>query len=512
MQFPYPITNKLLASILLLFLSACSLAAQFENVAARRDAYAGPKPKYIFLFIGDGYGLAQSEAAGRFQAALGGQERGALVMNTLPSCGLATTYAADRLITDSAAAGTALATGRKTSCGTIGMDAERKAPYGTVAERAHASGMRVGIVTSVPINHATPACFYAHVAGRFIYYDIGKQLSESGFEYFAGGCFIDPEGDVKVDPAKDKSNVGQFGERVAAGEKSCITLAKERGYRYVDTRESFNALKSGEGKILVAIPAQAGASLPMSIDQKPGQVTLADFTRKGIELLDGPEGFFMMVEGGEIDWACHANDAATALREVLDFDRAVAEAVTFYNKHPAETLIIVTSDHETGGFAIGSYRMHYESNLKLLANQKASSGVFGAKVAAYRAAHPKGGDANEALAMVRENFGLGDSSLGLALDADDLATLLNAFHDSMRDPAKLSAGEKVVFANLYDAYDPLTVTACHLLAAKAGLGWTSYAHTACPVPVRAVGPSSELYSGFIDNTDVGNNIFKVLGK
>jgi alkaline phosphatase len=467
-----------------------------QNVAARRDAYDGPKPKYVFLFIGDGYGLAQSEAAEAYLAAMKGQSGlVTLEMNKLPVYGVATTYAGDRLITDSAAAGTALATGRKTSCGTIGMDLKKENAMPTIAERAKARGMRVGIVTSVSIDHATPACFYAHVAGRFIYHEIGLQLGESGFDYFGGATFLKPDAEVAQGPA-DKPAL------------NCVAVAKARGYRIVETPDAFNKLAPGDRKVIVA-PADAKGALAYAIDRKDGAITLKDITRKGIELLDCPEGFFMMVEGGKIDWACHSNDAATTVRDVLDFDDAIGPAMEFYNKHPSETLIVVTSDHETGGFALGSYPMHYESNLRILSFQKGSYQIFASKVAEYRKAHPEGGNLDEAMTMVRDFFGLGDASKGLDLAPDELALLARGFKYSMIDPNRTSLADKAEIARLYYTWDPLTTEACHILDAKAGIGWTSYVHTACPVPVRAIGPSSELYSGYIDNTDIANNIFKV---
>lgn len=499
---------KQILTVLLICVAFGSTAQPSE-----RENYKGKAPKYIFYFIGDGMGLSQANAAEIYLSAISG-EKGfkKLHMNTLPNQGFYTTYAKDRFITGSAAAGTALATGHKTTISTISMDADRLTPLKTIAELAKEKKYKVGIVSSVSIDHATPATFYAHQPTRNLYYNISLDLSKSGFNYFAGGGFKNPDGDGKVS-LKTKNAMSNFGmgekKEIEDKEPNSIEIAKKRGYKHVNTLAGFKNLKKGDDKIIATAPNLAGGSaLPYYIDQKNGtDISLAEFTKKGIELLDNSKGFFMMVEGGKIDWASHANDAAAVIKEVIQFDNAVAEALEFYKKHPKETLILIAGDHETGGLALGFSGSHYKSEFALLQNQNLSYEQFSGLINKYKENTEKP-DVNYALNLVKKHFGLGDVSKGLELSAYELNLLKTAFEKSMTYKKEMKEDEQ--FYLLYGSYDPFTVAACHLLSHKAGIGWTSFSHTAAPIPIRSVGVGSELFKGFYDNTDVAKNLFKLL--
>jgi alkaline phosphatase len=492
-----------------------ALTFGITNVFAQpseRDNYQGAAPKYIFYFIGDGMGLSQANTAEAYLGAIkntNGIEK--LKLNTLPKQGFYTTYAANRFITGSAAAGTALSTGKKTSINTIAMDAKRQKPLKTIAELAKEKKYKVGIVSSVSIDHATPASFYAHQPTRNMYYNISLDLSKSGFNYFAGGGFKHPEGDGKIDPKNSMSNFG-MSDSVELEEKelNSMKVAESRGYRFTNTLKDFKALKKGDDKIISIAPNLAsGAALPYFIDQNgKSDISLSDFTKKGIELLDNKKGFFMMIEGGKIDWACHANDAATVIQEVIQFDKAVAVALDFYKKHPEETLILVAGDHETGGMAMGFAGQHYESAFALLQHQNISYESFSSLIADYKKNNKNKYNVEDGLALAKKHFGLGDAKKGLELSEFELQQLKDAFDKSMNYNKKMKKSDQ--FYLLYGSYDPFTITACHILSQKAGIGWTSYSHTAAPIPIRSIGLGSDLFTGFFDNTDVPKNLMKLI--
>ena len=305
--------------LFLLFLAVLSLSSFASD----------QKAKYVFLFIGDGMGFSEVNATEAYLAA----KEGKIGINKLsftqfPSLGFATTYAQDRYVTDSAAAGTALATGNKTSVETIAMDAERKHSLKSIAEMAKAEGLKVGVITTANMNDATPAVFYAHQPIRSMHKEIADEMVKSDFDFFGGGGL-------------KKANV--------------TDELKKHGYKLVNSKKGLESLKKDTEKVYATCPSlDADMGCNYEIDKKKNDTSLADFTKKATELLDNPKGFFMMIEGGKIDWANHSNDAATAIKDVLAFDTAIKSAIDFYNKHPKETLIVVTSDHETGGFAQGS--------------------------------------------------------------------------------------------------------------------------------------------------------------
>lgn len=503
-------TKFKLRQILVIVLMLISFNSITQNNETK--TYRSKAPKYIFYFIGDGMGLSQSNAAEVYLGALDGVNGiKKLHLSTLPNQGFYTTYALDRFITGSAAAGTALATGHKTTINTISMDAQKLSPLKTVAEMAQDKGYKVGIVSSVSIDHATPATFYAHQPTRNMYYNISLDLSKSGFNYFAGGGFKHPEGDGKAAVKNSMSNFGMDAtEDIDEKEPNSMRVAESRGYTFVNTIQDFANLKKGDDKIIAIAPKLAGGSaLPYSIDQKNGaDISLADFTEKGIQLLDNRNGFFMMVEGGKIDWACHANDAATVIKEVLQFDNAVAKAIEFYNKHPKETLILVAGDHETGGLALGFAGSHYNSSFGLLQYQNISYEAFSKKIAQYKKEHTNNYSVADGLELVKEHFGLGDAIKGLQLSPFENQQLKDAFVKSMTYNEKMKKNDQ--FYLLYGSYDPFTVTACHILSHKAGIGWTSYSHTATPIPVRSIGVGAKLFTGYFDNTDMAKNLMKLI--
>ena len=453
-------------------------------------AQASEPPKYVFLFIGDGMGNAQRMAADEF---LKHQGKEGLLMNTFPAFGMSTTYQNDRFITDSAAAATAQATGVKTNGGYISVDPKFN-PVETIAEKAKKNGMMVGIVSSVSIDHATPACFYAHQKSRNMYHEIDMDLANSGFDYFGGGGFKDPEGKRSKKP-----------------QGNALEVAKNNGYTIAVGKEAFMALNKDSGKVIVYNDRlDRSKALPYTIDTVETDITLTEFTQKGIELLDNPKGFFMMVEGGKIDWTCHANDAATAIQNILEFDRAVKAGYEFYRTHPEETLIVVTGDHETGGLTLGFAGTRYDSFFDVLKVQNVSYDVFSREIfKAYKEGLAGKANFEDVVPLLKEYFGLEIAGEGnLVLKDYELQALRDSYVQSLAG-VKINAGTADYL--LYGGYDPFTVQITHIFNQKAGLGWTSYSHTGVPVAISAIGVGAATFNGFYDNTDIGKKIMAIMG-
>ena len=247
----------------------------------------GGRPKYVFLFIGDGMGTAQIQSARFYKGTVennGAVVEGELSFTQFPEVGSVTTYDSTSFCPDSASTATSIATGHKTESGVINMCPwTRDVPYETIAEKLHAQkNYKVGVVSSVNIDHATPAAFYAHQKTRKNYYAIGKELAVSGFEYFAGGEFQKVNGD----------GTGPNNHEIAA----------QNGYNVVTRQADAAALKAGAGKTLIIAEALAdGKSMNYAMDAAAGEWQLTDYVRKGIELLDNKKGFFLMTESGKID-------------------------------------------------------------------------------------------------------------------------------------------------------------------------------------------------------------------
>lgn len=441
-----------------------------------------PKAKYVFFFIGDGMGVNQVNGTEMFLAECAGRiGTTALSFSNFPVRNFITTYSAYNAITCSSAAGTALACGVKTRNGIVGMDSLGKKPVATIAEKAQDLGIPVGIVTSVGMNHATPAAFYSHQKSREMYFEIGQDAVERGFDLYGGARVLEAV-------SKD-------------GRMNLYDAFEEAGYTVARGSEAFKKAIPMASK-LVVVQDTAADALPYAIDRKPGDMTLPEMTRGAIDfLMKKGKGFFLMVEGGEIDFACHANDGATAFREVMDFDAAVRVAYDFYLRHPEETLIVVTADHETGGFVLGNGSS--ELNLKLLTNQKLSLSALSGKMRQLREAVGKGEVAWEDIReLLEEDLGFWRK---LPLTKEEEEALGECYEETF------SGKSFDMVKTLYSEDEPLAVLAVSILNTKAHVSWTSDGHSATPVPVYAVGLGADLFSGYLDNTDIPKIISDVAG-
>jgi alkaline phosphatase len=447
-------------------------------------------PKYVFLFIGDGMGMPQRAATEMYTSG-DPNTPNLLLMDQFPVQGITTTYANDRFITGSAASATAMATGVKTNINYIGMDPELNSVQ-TVAEKAKGLGMKVAIISSVSIDHATPAAFYAHQPHRSNYHEIDVALATSDFDFFGGGGIKDPEGKKSKEP-----------------QGNAYDIAKSNGFTIVSAKADFMNLKPGVGKVFAYnewLPD--GGALPYAIDTREEDITIAEFTQKAIELLDNEDGFFMMIEGGKIDWAAHANDAVSMIKDTVAFDEALQAAYDFYEAHPEDTLIVVSGDHECGGLTLGFAGTKYATAFDILGDQKISFNEFSATVLKqYK--EENAGNANfvDVLPLIEEYFGLKVEGEGPLVLADyELDMLEEAFIKSV---AGVTLKAQTDFL-LYGGYDPLTVQITHILNQKAGLAWTSYSHTGVPVSTSAVGNGADMFAGFYDNTDIGKRLMNLI--
>lgn len=483
---------KKIVSIILAFLTVLTMA--MPAMAEEADADA---PKYVFMFIGDGMGSPQISMAEYYKGTMENPDAAIptpsrISFSGFDSVGLMTTYDATSFCPDSASTATSMASGNKTLSGVINYDVELKTPFKLITEYAKESGRKVGVVSSVSLDHATPAAYYSKVTNRGQYYDILEQgVTGSTLDFLGGGGMLDPDG------AKSENAHGNI-----------VDLAKENGFTYANTVEDIKALNAGSGRVLAVAPELGGSeAMQYELDRKEGQLSLKDMTDAAINVLDNDNGFFLMVEGGKIDWTGHANDAATEINETLAFSDAVQSAIDFYNEHPDDTLIIVTGDHETGGLTIGFATTAYDTHLQYLANQTMSYEAFDGVIAGLR---DKGASFDDAMAEVEKAFGLTTAEgKDLTLTAEEVERLQAAYELSMKP-----AGERELTENdalIYGGYEPLSVTCCHILNNRAGIAYTSYAHTGLQIPVYAQGVGAENFMGSYDNTDIFNKTMAIMG-
>ena len=439
-------------------------------------------PKYVFFFIGDGMGASQRQAAEYYLRSTTGNKDLKLTMNKFPVAGVNTTQSEDSLVTDSAAAGTALATGHKTNNKVISQ-----LPDGTnvktLIEAAEEKGLATGIITTSRLTHATPATFVAHTESRYMADEIANQYLNSDVEFFAGGGYryfipstgLNYEGQALKSKRKDNKNlVAGFADK---GYNTFLSKA--------DT-EKFRSFKpQGQEKVFAAF---SYSHTPYELDRKNTNNTpsISEMTSKGIDTLSKYEnGFFMMVEGARIDHACHANDPAGAIHDVLAFDKAVAKAYEFYRQHPKETLIVVAGDHETGGFGLGFSKQYF---LKMDNLAKAKVSVDGTLMGVYD------GNKEEYFNYIDENLGLDN------LTAKERKIITEAMDivDSGQEYDAATYGPSY--------YDAVAIATTHVLSARAGLEWTTYAHSATAIPMSAVGASAQNFGGYKDNTEIATTM------
>ncbi len=490
-MFRRSIFSKIAIALVMVALIAGTVVPGFGSDVASAEAKS---PKYVFYFIGDGLGAAQRSIAENYYKEIVTDDMSAtLNMNTLPVVGMNTTYSADTLVTDSAAAGTALATGKKTNNKMISVSPDGNTDYRTLVEEAEAKGMGTGLITTTRLTHATPATFASHNVSRYNANEIAVDFVESGVDFFAGGGlrYFIPQGFVDVQ--KDA-----FGDTIKSKRKDNRNLIAEfanKGYNTyygeMGAKDFDEYTPDSKDKVFAAFTY---SHLPYEIDRinnpQYNAPSIADMTQKAIDTLSWYEnGFFMMVEGGRIDHACHANDAGGSIHDTLAFDKAVGKAIDFYNEHPDETLIVVVGDHETGGMGLG-FSKNYFLNLEALEGQKASfdGTIFG----------KYDGDREAYFEYIAEAAGLTN------LTAKEKAEIEKAM--DIVD----SGAEFDVATYGPDYYGPVGIATTHVLSNRANIEWTTYAHSGTIIPFTAMGVGADEFAGYLDNTDIAKTMAEVM--
>lgn len=420
---------------------ALSLLAPLASFRVRTESET---PKNVILMIGDGMGTAHITLTRILD--------GGLNMDRLSSGGLAVTYSSDDLITDSAAAGTALATGHKTNNGMISQSPDHR-DLKTALEAAKERGMGTGIITTSRITDATPACFYAHTGNRDEEDAIAEQLVDAGVDVILGGGF------------------GHFLPAGTEGSKRNDALDlmnefKTSGYTSVSNRSEM--LKANHSPVVGLF---SPAEMSFELDRGAEEPSIAEMTEKAIGLLkNGRNGFFLMVEGGRIDHEAHANDAAGVVAEVKAFDDAIGVALDFA-REDGSTLVIVTSDHSTGGLTLGKGTKQWYDP-ELLRSADISFEKFASLLM----------EGKEVKALFTEHYGIADLADEEVKEINDVVKTKNLYAIEAVIGGVISARTNIVFATTQ--------------------------HEGSAVPLLTYGPGA--FGGFVDNTAVGVTVNELL--
>ena len=424
----------------------------------------GETPTNVILMIPDGYGPASVTMARDYLRWRDGTTE--LAYDSL-HIGSIRTFSSSSRITDSAAGGTALATGEKTYNGAISVDTSKQA-VATLLEGAEREGMATGLVVTSRITHATPAVFSAHVADRGQENRIARQQLNQDMEVLLGGGrrhFVPQSVDGSA--RDDRRNL--------------LRTARDRGYTIAETADEL--AQAGDGPLL-GLFSDSHMAYELNRDDTQ-QPSLATMTEAAIDRLSTEEdGYFLMVEGSRIDHAGHGNDAAAHLHDILAFNEAVKTALNTA-KADENTLVLVVSDHETGGLSLGRNRDGegiYSWHPDVLSNVTASSGVIADSIRTIRSSDA-GEDEKE-----RRIVGALSHFTGISDVEDD-------------------AVEKLMSA---DGSFTLSRTVAAIVNRKALVGWTSHAHTAVDVGVYGYGPGAYQFIGNQDNTEIALTLSDLL--
>lgn len=438
--------------------------------------------KYIFYFIGDGMGMGHVNATEIYNREVLKSES-PILMLTFPVSSQSRTYSASHTITDSAAAGTALSTGTKTKNSMIGMNPD-SVPVNSIAVDFMKAGYAVGVGTTVQGDDATPAAWYAHAPNRGMKEIIAPQAAQSGLSFIAGGGF-------KI------YNAGKpaFEEFVATMKKNNYEVAE--GYQAF---KELNSKSKKPQKVLMFPENVGGNQVGYTIDSIAGALTCAQITEACLATLQNvnPNKFLMMIEGGNIDWAAHSNDGGAVIKEILNFQDAINVAYQFYLRHPDETLIVITADHDTGGMAYGR-QTPYSQSIAYADAQKISKDVFGEWTRKWGNENPSW---TEMESVLRDKLGFWNQVPVTDKETNELKTLFDETFIT-----KKATDEKT----LYQTFNAFTSKVFDVLNSHMGIGWTTTYHAGNFVPVYAVGANANYFTGNLNNSEIPMLIKKAAG-
>ncbi|MEC1155728.1 alkaline phosphatase [Cytobacillus horneckiae] len=430
-MFKKSIKKKLLSFALVSTIAVGGVAGSLSAPEAEAKSIPNKgKAKNVIFMIPDGYSTSYATNYRWYK----GEET---VLDSM-LVGMQRTYSANSKVTDSAAAGTAMATGVKTNNGMISTSPDGK-DLETVLEAAEKNGKSSGLVATSTITHATPAVFASHVASRADEAEIAPQLLDNDVDVILGG------------------GKNYFPETL-------LNDAKKDGYKYVSNKNELKNTKKTNK--LIGLFADEGMAPELDRDET-NQPSLADMTKSALDVLKRDKnGFFLMVEGSQIDWAGHDNDAAWAMKDSEAFEDAVAEAVKFAKKD-GNTLVVVTGDHDTGGMSVGGYGKG-DANPEILRNVTATGDYMANELNKKRSNVKK---------VVKKY-----TSLDLTNDE----------------------------ANRIKLAENPSMEINKVISERALVGWTSTGHTGTDVPLYAYGPGSDLFAGLHENTDLPVMIAKAM--
>ncbi|MGR5236662.1 alkaline phosphatase [Vibrio alfacsensis] len=412
-------------------------------------AHADDAPQNIIYMIGDGMGPAFTTAYRYYQDNPETKEIEPTVYDSI-LMGMAKTYPDDdTFVTDSAASATALSSGIKSYNGAIAVDSEKK-PVKTMLEMAKAQGMTTGLVATSQINHATPASFAAHNESRRNYDDIADDYLDNKIN---GQLPVDLllGGGVRYFEREDRKLTEEF---------------ERQGYQYITDFDALPSLQT-----LPALGLFADKAFPFALDENPNRLEV--MTNKALSLLQRTDnGFFVMIEGSQIDWCGHANDIACAMAEMDDFAKSIALAKAYVDAHP-DTLLVVTADHSTGGLTIGADGQ-YRWNTDVIKGVRQTAWPLAMSLA-------KATDIKQAWS----------ESVDWALSDEQ--------YQQLKDAKQSEEPAKALYREVKDVINKQSYT-----------GWTTKGHTAVDVQVFAYGKSAQAFAGSQNNTDIANKMIEFI--